>query len=172
MLEIFNMDEPTLVSVTDLEAVGEPTISLPSARAVADSCSTVARIVVPLPATLIECGLPGALELTTSCAVRAPATVGRNATLKVQLAPTLTGMPTAQDPARTKSPGCAPVSERLAKVSGALPLLESVIDCDALAVLRSCAATKLMVWPERLIAGCGNAPVPLRAITLVPPAAL
>jgi hypothetical protein len=51
---------------------------------------------LPVPLRLTVCGLPGSLSLMTRVADRAPAALGLNAKLVVQLPPPATVPPTAQ----------------------------------------------------------------------------
>ena len=66
------------------------------------------------------CGLPVALSVTVTAAVRVPDAVGLNVTLIVQLAPALTELP--QVLLWAKSPAFVPVTATLVMLSAALPL--------------------------------------------------
>ncbi len=73
---------PTFFSVTVLTAL-LPTVTVPKFRLLVDSSA-----VVPVPLSGTCCGLPAALSVTFTVALRAPVVVGLNVTLIVQLAPT------------------------------------------------------------------------------------
>lgn len=79
---------------------------------------------VPVPLSAADCGEPGALSVTLTAAVGAPATCGVNVTEIVQLAEAASVAP--QVVVSAKSAGFAPASETAIPVSGALPLLVSV----------------------------------------------
>jgi len=79
---------------------------------------------MPAPERLTACGLPKALSVKVSDAVRLPLAVGAKVTLIVQLAPGASEPP--QVLAWAKSPVLAPVSATLAMLSVALPLLPRV----------------------------------------------
>jgi hypothetical protein len=74
---------PELVTVTDCVALFFPTSTPLKLRLAGDSV-TAGAVPVPLKATL--CGLPAALSVTFTVAVRLPVLVGVNTTLIVQLA--------------------------------------------------------------------------------------
>jgi hypothetical protein len=86
--------------------------------------------VVPVPLSATVCGLPLALSLTETDAVRAPATVGVKTALMVQLPPAATDEP--QVLVCEKSPGSAPVIVMLEIDSVALPVLNNVMPLGAL----------------------------------------
>jgi len=79
---------PMLVRVTVLAALVVPTPTelklKPAGRSLA---------VVPAPLRGTSCGLPTALSVTLSAALRIPVAEGLNVTLKVQLAPTASDVP-------------------------------------------------------------------------------
>ena len=86
---------------------------------------------VPVPVKETFCGLPLALSVTIRVPDRLPVAVGVKVTLKVQLAPGATLTP--QVFVCAKSVLLAPVMAML-RVSGALPLFDSVTACGALVV--------------------------------------
>ena len=87
---------------------------------------------VPVPERLRVCGLPGALSAIDNAAERAPAAVGANVTLTVQLAPAI------KEPAQLsfslKSVGLLPIRLRLLMYKVALPVLVTVTFCALLVV--------------------------------------
>src|SRR5208282_1680745 len=95
-----------------------PTDWLAKVRLVAER---LAAEEVPVPERLTAWGLPLALSVMLTEAVRLPLAVGVKVTLIVQLAPAATELP--QVLVCAKSPGLAPVIERLAMLKAALPVL-------------------------------------------------
>ena len=65
-----------------------PIATVPKLKLVGESFA-----VVPIPLRLTFCGLPAALSLTLSTAVRVPDAVGLNVTLIAQLAPAASELP-------------------------------------------------------------------------------
>lgn len=89
----------------------------------------------PVPVKGMVCGLPGALSVTLTCAVRVPVAEGVNFRLMVQLLPAATELPQVPRPAKAKSPALAPVIVKLLEiVSVALPVLARVTYWTALVV--------------------------------------
>ena len=88
------------------------------ARLVAERLTTVA---VPVPDRLTACGLPLALSVMLTEAVRLPLAAGVNVTLIVQLLPAATELP--QVLVCAKSLALVPVSARLVMLKAALPVL-------------------------------------------------
>jgi hypothetical protein len=86
-------------------------------------------VLVPVPFSGIVCGLFDALSVSVSVPVRAPAAVGVNFTLIVQLAPAATVLPQVPTPAKPKSPVKLALNVRVA-----LPVLVSVVNCAPLLV--------------------------------------
>src|ERR1700694_2310344 len=88
---------------------------------------------VPVPLNATVCGLPLALSAIDSVAARLPAAVGGKVALTVRLAPAASvfGLSGQAWPG-VKSPGLVPPTVTLLIVSGALPLLVTVTDCDPL----------------------------------------
>jgi len=79
---------PTLVSVTVFARLVVPVATAPKLKLVGESFA-----VVPIPDRLTFCGLPEALSVTLSIAVRVPDAVGLNVTLMLQLAPAPSELP-------------------------------------------------------------------------------
>ena len=79
---------PTLVSVTIWAGLVAPMPTAPKFRLEGESLA-----VVPIPVRLTFCGLPAALSVTLSIAVRVPDAVGLNSTLMLQLAPAASELP-------------------------------------------------------------------------------
>ena len=84
----------------------------------------------PVPLKAAACGLPVALSVTATLAVRVPVAVGLKVTLIMQLAP-------APRLARqlwvwVKSPLLVPVMAKPLMISAAVPVLDSVMDLAAL----------------------------------------
>src|SRR5437870_2346969 len=80
---------PVLGSVAYLPALVVPTASFPTASEVGERLATGVVVVdeTPLPLMTTVCGLPLALSVTATLAVRAPVAAGLNVTLIVQLVP-------------------------------------------------------------------------------------
>ena len=93
----------------------------------------VPAVCVPVPERLTVCGLPLALSVMLSEAVRLPLAEGVNFTLIVQLAPAATELPHVLVCA--KSLALVPVSARLVMFKAALPVLVSVTVWAVLVVL-------------------------------------
>ena len=103
---------PVLVRVTVCAELVVPTLVLENGRAVGDTLSV--GCAAPVPISGIVCGLPLALSVTDSAALRPPAAVGLKVILIVQLAPAARLEP--QLFVCAKSPLFVPVS--------AMPLIE------------------------------------------------
>ena len=95
-----------------------PTAWLAKERLVGDRLATAA---VPVPVRLTVWGLPVALSVRVTAAVRDPLAAGVKVTLIVQLAPAATLAPQLLDWA--KSLALVPVTARLVRVKAALPVL-------------------------------------------------
>ena len=94
---------------------------MPKARLVAERLT---RAAVPVPERLAVCGLPLALSVMLTEAVRLPLAAGLNVTLIVQLAPAATELP--QVLVCAKSLALVPVRARLVMLKAALPVLPKV----------------------------------------------
>ena len=104
---------PALTVLEDGEAATEKSMLIPDSPAV--------------------CGLPAALSVIVSVALRVPEAVGAKLTGMVQLAPALTLAPQLSAPL-TKSPAFAPPMVMLLMVSVPVPGFVSVTFCAALVV--------------------------------------
>ena len=96
----------------------------------------------PVPLKPIDCGLPVALSVTETDAVRVPPAVGEKVALTEQALPAaseagLTGHVLAE---MAKSPGFAPASTKLVKVTALLPVLVIATLCAPLVVPVFCVA--------------------------------
>jgi hypothetical protein len=109
---------PVLVTVTDWLMLDVPTGWLAKVRLVADSVTAGVPVAVPVSATV--CGLPAALSVMATAAVRVPVTVGVNVTETVQEA--LAARLVPQVVVRAKSPLFVPVTTMLLIVITALPV--------------------------------------------------
>jgi hypothetical protein len=89
MLVMLTVPPLVLFRVTLCAALIVPTGWRPKARVEAERLTTEA---VPVPVRLTICGLPGALSLMLTAAVRLPTPEGVNVTLIVQLAPAPSGL--------------------------------------------------------------------------------
>jgi hypothetical protein len=105
-----------------------PTDWLAKVRLVGERLTLVGA--VPVPERFTVWGLPLALSVIVSEAVRLPVAVGVNVTLIVQLPPAATELPQALVSA--KSPGFVPVMVILEMLSEVLPVLERVALCEGL----------------------------------------
>src|SRR5579859_1705224 len=108
----------------------------------------------PVPETRTFCGLPAALSVTVTFAVRAPITVGTNTTLIVQFAPAATDVPQLLVCVKSAAFGCVIVMVPIFNV--ALPVLVSVNAIGALA----CPTTvlgKVRLVGEKLTTACPKA---------------
>src|SRR6266516_4706613 len=82
---------PTLVRVTVFVGLVVPIVPIattPKLKLVGESFA-----VVPIPVSVTFCGLPAALSLMLTAAVRVPDAVGLNVTLILQLAPAANELP-------------------------------------------------------------------------------
>ena len=90
MLVMLKAALPVLLSVTVWAVLVVPTDWLPKARLVGERGSKGA---VPVPERLTVCGLPLALSVMLTEAVKLPLAAGVNVTLMVQLLPAATELP-------------------------------------------------------------------------------
>jgi len=88
--------------------------------------------VVPIPLSVTFCGLPAALSLMLTAAVRVPLAVGLNVTLILQLAPAANELP--QVCVCAKFPGLVPVIAMLLMVKLVVPVFLRVTVLAALVV--------------------------------------
>jgi hypothetical protein len=130
MLVMLSAVLPRLVSVTVLAALVFPTLMVPKFRLAGAS-----RTAAPVPVKGTACGLPEALSVTLTAALRVPPAVGSNVTLTVQLAwlARVEG-DSGQLSVWLKSPALLPVIATLVMVRATPPVLSRVILCAALVV--------------------------------------
>jgi len=133
MLVMLSAAVPVLVSVTDCDPLLVFNAWLANVMLDDDKITAGAGAFEPVPLRLKECGLPAALSVIVTAAVRVPAAVGLKVTLIVQL-PLLPATELPQLLLCAKSPLFAPVTPRLVMVKAPLPVLVSVTDCAALVV--------------------------------------
>jgi hypothetical protein len=84
MLVMVSAALPVLVSVTICAALVEFSCWLANVKFDDDRLTVGAGIAVPVPLSVIACGLPVALSVIVTAAARAPVAVGMNVTLMVQ----------------------------------------------------------------------------------------
>lgn len=84
---------------------------------------------VPVPLSVITCGLLGALSVRVKVPMRVPVAVGVNFTLIVQLAPTAIELPQVPVPPKVKSPVKLALNATVVVV-----LLAAVMNCAVLLV--------------------------------------
>ena len=120
---------PVLLRVTVCTVLVLPTAWLPKARLVGERLTTAA---VPVPERLTLCGLPRALSVMLSEAVRLPLAEGVNVTLIVQWAPAASDLP--QVLVSAKLLPLVPVRARLVMLKAALPVFLRVTVCAVLVV--------------------------------------
>jgi hypothetical protein len=125
---------PLLVSMIARVALVVPTFWFPKLTLVGLRVTAGAEI-TPLPVSATLCGLPLALSLTLTVAVRGPVADGVKVTLIAQfaLAASVLGLSGHVDDS-AKSVALVPASVMLLIVSGAVPLFARVIVCVALVV--------------------------------------
>jgi len=126
---------------------------LPKPRLVGERLTTAAA---PVPERLTVCGLPLALSVMLTEAVRLPLAEGLNVTLIVQLLPAATELPHVL--VWAKSLALTPVSARLVMFSVVPPLFVSVTAWALLVVPRAWLAN-VMLGGDKFAVGCAT-PVP------------
>ena len=155
---------PVLLRVTLCAVLVVPTFWLLNVKLVAERLAAAA---VPVPVRFTVCGLPAALSEILTVAVRAPAAVGVNVTLIVQLPLTATELP--QVFVSAKSVVLVPAMLMLVMLKLTLPVLLRVTLCAEL-VTPTFSLAKVrpegdrLTWLER--------PVPVRLTVCGLPAAL
>jgi len=101
----------------------------------------------PVPFRLAVCGLPIALSVTVTVPVIAPALVGANFTVRMQLCPAFT-----PEPQFWLSVNCA-LAVMLLILNGPVPVLVRVICCPGLVVPTCCGAkVKLLGVSDTVVA--------------------
>ena len=118
---------PLLLRVAVCAVLVVPMDTLPKARLVGERPSSGA---MPVPERLTVCGLPLALSVMLTEAVRLPLAAGLNVTLIVQLLPAATELPHVL--VWAKSLALLPVRARLVILKVALPVLLRVAICAVL----------------------------------------
>ena len=124
MLEMLKLALPVLLRVTTCEELVMSTASFPKDRLEGERLAA-ALVLAPVPERLTVCGLPVALSVRVTAAVRVPVAAGLKVTLIVQLAPAATLDP--QLLVWAKSLGLVPESAMLVMLKAALPVLVRVI---------------------------------------------
>jgi hypothetical protein len=145
---------PVFCSVKVWAALVVPRLRLLKVRLVVVTLATGA---LPVPVRFTVCGLPWALSVMLTAAVRLPMAAGVNVTLIVQLPFTATVLPHVL--VTVKSLGFAPVVPMLVMAKLRFPVLERVTGCAALVVPRFWLG-KVRVPGEKLTAA--PLPVPVR----------
>jgi hypothetical protein len=112
---------PVLLIVTVNGTLVVPITWLPKFRLVGERLTVN---VAPVPVRLMVCGLPAALSVIVTLAVRLPLAVGVKVTLMVQLAPVARELPHVF--VCTKSPLLVPVIAMLVRLTAVLPVLAKV----------------------------------------------
>jgi hypothetical protein len=118
---------PTLVRVTFLALLVVPMAWVENVKLTGESFA-----VVPIPLSITFCGLPAALSLMLTAAVRVPLAVGLNVTLTLQLAPAANELP--QVWVCAKFPALVPVIAMLLMVKLVVPVFLRVTVLAALVV--------------------------------------
>ena len=144
---------PVLLRVRVWAALVVPTDWLAKVRLVGERLTTAAA---PVPERLTVCGLPLALSVMLTEAVRLPLAEGLNVTLIVQLLPAATELPHVL--VWAKSLALTPVSARLVMFSVVPPLFVSVTAWALLVVPRAWLAN-VMLGGDKFAVGCAT-PVP------------
>jgi len=149
---------PVLLRVTVCAPLVVPTGWLPKPRLVGERLTTgaVAAVDVPVPERLTVCGLPLALSVMLTEAVRLPLAGGVKVTLIVQWAPAATELPHVLVSAKFLL--LVPMTARLVILKVALPVLLRVTVC-ALLVVPTCWL-KVRLVDERLTAGAALSGLP------------
>jgi len=121
MLDIVSVLPPLFLTVTVWAALVVPVFWLPKTSDVGDNVAADTAV----PARVAVCGLPVALSVTETDALRAPMAVGLNVTLMEHLPPTATLVP--QVLVSVKSPLLVPVIAMLLTVIVAVPVFDKVM---------------------------------------------
>jgi hypothetical protein len=132
-------------SVTDCEPLLDPTLVLANEREVG-LAETVPLAAVPVPVSVMVCGLPLAESLKLSVADRGPVAFGANATVAVQLEDAASDVPQVLL-LRMKSAALLPPTITLLIVMAALPLFVSVTTFGA-PVCPNCTETQFRLEGE------------------------
>lgn len=146
MALIANVVVPTLVRVTVLAGLVTPVATEPKFRVVGASLA-----VVPVPLSGTSCGLPVALSVMLTSALRAPEAVGLKSTLTVQVAPVPNEVPQVVA-VLAKSPLLVPVIAMVVMVNEALPVFFKVTVLTGV-VIPMAAVPKAKLVGESVTAG-------------------
>jgi hypothetical protein len=136
--EIVNAAVPVFVTVIACAGLVVFSACDANVKLVGANVTTGVLAAAPVPVSGTNCGLPAALSAKLTFALRAPVAVGVNVTLTVQFA--FAASEAGQALVCAKSPGLVPVTVIPEIVSAALPVLVSVMVCDALVVFSVCDA--------------------------------
>ena len=146
------MPRPVFEIVSDCGALSVVISCGPKARLADERLTTGGATPVPVKYTV--CGLPLALSVMVSDALRDPGAVGVNATLIEQLTPAATLLP--QVFVSEKSPGFVPVRPMLEMFREEFPRLVRVTPCAALVEPIYCGVEKARLGGERATKGAGG----------------
>ena len=166
-----SVELPVLVTVTNCVALVVPTAWLAKVNEAGERLATgPLDVEAPVPVRVAVCGLPVALSVAATVAVRVPEAAGVNVTLIVQLAPAATDVPHVLLSA--KSPPLVPVTAILVMLKAALPVFESVIAWAALVVPTFWLANVNEVGDRDAVEVDVETPEPVRAAVCGLPVAL
>src|SRR5437870_168925 len=144
---------PTLVRVTFFAPLIVPMACVENVKLTGESLA-----VVPIPLSVTFCGLPAALSLMLTAAVRVPLAVGLKVTLIPQLAPAANELP--QVWVCAKFPALVPVIAMLLMVKIAVPVFLSVTVLAVLVVPIACVE-KVRLVGDKVAFGPEIAAAPL-----------
>jgi hypothetical protein len=130
---MFRVALPVLLKVTGCTPLVVPSVWLPKIRLVA---VRLTALPLPVPVRITVCGLPAALSVMVTVAVRVPGAVGVNVTVIVQalLAGTELGE-RGHVVVSPKSPALVPVSAKVLMLKLTFPVFVRVTAWGALVVL-------------------------------------
>jgi hypothetical protein len=134
MLDTARAALPVFDNITVCGGLAKPSFTCPNVRLVGVTLALARRAPVPVMPTV--CGLPPALSVMVSDAVREPTADGVNVTPIEQLPPAAT--PLEQLFVCAKSPAFVPLKAMPETLRAALPMFESVTVCAALVEPRFC----------------------------------
>jgi hypothetical protein len=135
MLEMVSAADPGLLNTMVCGVLEVKIVTLPNARLPGESAAIGDVGEVPVPVSVIVCGLPDALSVMVTAPDRDPAAVGVKVTLSAQLAEAASDPdPTGQLFVWEKSPLLVPVIEILEMVRGPVPEFVSVTPLAELVV--------------------------------------
>jgi len=163
MLPISSVAPPVLVSVTDCDALVDPTCWLAKDKLLAER--DTAGGVAPVPLREIDCGELDVLSVMVTAAVREPVAAGVKWPWIVQFAPAATLAP--QLFANRNEEASAPVTPILDILTATAPVLVKVICFDAVVAPISSAPNATLDDESEIVVP----PVPVSAIDCGEPAA-